>query len=126
MAMLLATLLAMYTFGRSCGFDRARVLRFAEESLPPIASVLLVVGAGGGFGRVLVTAGVDKAIAQVVGGFDMSPLVLGLGHRRAAAAGGRLLHCERGDVREHHGADDRDDAAASTGRCWSFRSGRAR
>ena len=77
MAMLLATLLALYTFGRSCGFDSARVLRFAEESLPPIASVLLVVGAGGGFGRVLVSAGVDKAIAQVVGGFQMSPLVLG-------------------------------------------------
>jgi len=77
MAMLLATLLALYTCGRSCGFDRDRVLRFAEESLPPIASVLLVVGAGGGFGRVLVSAGVDKAIAQVAGGFHMSPLLLG-------------------------------------------------
>jgi GntP family gluconate:H+ symporter len=77
MAMLLATLLALYTFGRSCGFDSARVLQFAEESLPPIAGVLLVVGAGGGFGRVLVASGVDRAIAQVVGGFQMSPLVLG-------------------------------------------------
>ena len=75
-AMLLATLLAMYTFGQACGFDRARLLQFGEESLPPIASLLLVVGAGGGFGRVLVTAGVDKAIAQLVGGFDLSPLVL--------------------------------------------------
>jgi GntP family gluconate:H+ symporter len=77
MAMLLATLLALYTFGRACGFDRGRILRFAEESLPPIAGVLLVVGAGGGFGRVLVTAGVDRAIAEVVGGFQLSPLVLG-------------------------------------------------
>jgi GntP family gluconate:H+ symporter len=77
MAMLLATLLALYTFGRACGFDRARILQFAEESLPPIAGVLLVVGAGGGFGRVLVAAGVDGAIAHVVGGFQLSPLVLG-------------------------------------------------
>ncbi len=77
MAMLLATLLALYTFGRACGFDRTRVLQFAEESLPPIAGVLLVVGAGGGFGRVLVASGVDRAIAQVVGGFELSPLVLG-------------------------------------------------
>ena len=76
-AMLLATLLAMYTFGRACGFDRARVLRFAEESLPPIAGVLLVVGAGGGFGRVLDAAGVDTAIAHAIGGFELSPLVLG-------------------------------------------------
>jgi gluconate:H+ symporter, GntP family len=76
-AMLLATLLAMYTFGRACGFDRARLLQFAEESLPPIAGVLLVVGAGGGFGRVLDAAGVDTAIAQAIGGLQLSPLVLG-------------------------------------------------
>jgi gluconate:H+ symporter, GntP family len=76
-AMLLATLLSLYTFGRSCGFDRSRLLRFAEESLPPIASVLLVVGAGGGFGRVLDAAGVDTAIAQAMGGLRLSPLVLG-------------------------------------------------
>jgi GntP family gluconate:H+ symporter len=75
-AMLLATLLAFLTFGTACGFDGKRLLQFAEESLPPIASVLLVVGAGGGFGRVLVTAGVDKAIAVIVGGLELSPLVL--------------------------------------------------
>jgi GntP family gluconate:H+ symporter len=75
--MLLATVLAMYTFGRACGFDRARLLRFAEESLPPIASVLLVVGAGGGFGRVLDAAGVDTAIAGAMAGLSLSPLVLG-------------------------------------------------
>jgi GntP family gluconate:H+ symporter len=77
MAMLLSTLLALITFGRACGFDRDRILRFAEESLPPIASVLLVVGAGGGFGRVLDVAGVDTAIAQAMGGLRLSPLVLG-------------------------------------------------
>jgi GntP family gluconate:H+ symporter len=77
MAMLLSTLLALLTFGRACGFDRDRILRFAEEALPPIASVLLVVGAGGGFGRVLDVAGVDTAIAQAMGGLRLSPLVLG-------------------------------------------------
>ena len=77
MAMLLSTLLALFTFGRSCGFDRTRILAFAEESLPPIASVLLVVGAGGGFGRVLDIAGVDTAIAQAMAGLSLSPLVAG-------------------------------------------------
>jgi GntP family gluconate:H+ symporter len=76
-AMLLATLVAMYTLGRGCGFDRARLSRFAEESVPPIAAVLLVVGAGGGFGRVLDVAEVDAAIAQAMGGLRLSPLVLG-------------------------------------------------
>lgn len=77
MALLAATLLALYTFGVARGFDRGRLLAFAEGSLPPIASVLLVVGAGGGFGRVLVAAGLDKAIANAAGGFELSPLVLG-------------------------------------------------
>ncbi len=45
-AMLVATLVAMYTFGRACGFGRARLLQFAEESLPPIAGVLLSWGRG--------------------------------------------------------------------------------
>ena len=54
-----------------------RILRFAEESLPPIASVLLVVGAGGGFGRVLDTAGVDTRDRAVRRRLALSPLVLG-------------------------------------------------
>ena len=101
-AMFLATLMSLVTFGRWCGLNlsprgappprglarrlraslgpqahRARLLRFAEESLPPIASVLLVVGAGGGFGRVLDAAGADTAIAHAMGGMELSPLVLG-------------------------------------------------
>lgn len=76
-AMMVATIVAIVTFGRSCGFSRVRLLEFAEQSLPPIAGVLLVVGAGGGFGRVLVTAHVDTAIAQAMGGLQLSPLVMG-------------------------------------------------
>jgi GntP family gluconate:H+ symporter len=77
MAMMLATLGAMFTFGRSCGFNRDTLLQFAEQSLTPIAGVLLVVGAGGGFGRVLDIAGVDTAIAQAMSGLQLSPIVLG-------------------------------------------------
>jgi GntP family gluconate:H+ symporter len=77
MAMLLSTLLALITFGAACGFDRERILQFAEEALPPIASVLLVVGAGGGFARVLDLAGIDTAIAQTMSATALSPLVLG-------------------------------------------------
>jgi GntP family gluconate:H+ symporter len=76
-AMLLATLLALYTFGTSCGFNRTHLLRAAEESVSAVANVFLVVGAGGGFGRVLDAAGVDTAIAQMMSGRSLSPLVLG-------------------------------------------------
>ena len=76
-AMLLAALLALYAFGTSCGFSRTRLLQFTEESLSSLAGVLLVVGAGGGFGRVLDAATVDTAIAQSMGGMPLSPMVFG-------------------------------------------------
>ena len=76
-AMLAAAFLSLYTFGTACGLDRARLLRFAEDAIPAVAGVLLVVGAGGGFGRVLDAAAVDSAIADVMGTLRLSPLALG-------------------------------------------------
>ena len=76
-AMLLATLLAIYTFGRGGGFPRWPLLLLPHSPLPPSACVLRVVGPGGGFGRVLDAAGVDTAIAQAMSGLALSPLVLG-------------------------------------------------
>jgi GntP family gluconate:H+ symporter len=76
-AMLAATLLSLFTFGRWCGLDRSTVLRFIEEAIPAVAGVLLVVGAGGGFGRVLDAAGLGTAIGDVMDTVRLSPLVLG-------------------------------------------------
>jgi GntP family gluconate:H+ symporter len=42
-----------------------------------VATVLLVVGAGGGFSKVLDVCGVGKAIAGVTEGLHLSPLLLG-------------------------------------------------
>ena len=74
-AMLLAVLVALVTFGLARGLKGPALLRLSEECLGPIASVLLVVGAGGGFGRVLAEAGVGQAIAAAVSSFDVPPLV---------------------------------------------------
>jgi GntP family gluconate:H+ symporter len=74
-AMLIATLAALRVFGTSCGFSLATIVRFVEDSLGPIASVLLIVGAGGGFGRVLEQAGVGQAIAAAASGLHMPILV---------------------------------------------------
>jgi GntP family gluconate:H+ symporter len=76
-ALLIATLVAGVAFGTACGFDRDTVLRFSEECVGPIANVLLVVGAGGGFGKVLDEAGVAQAIAAVSRDFAVPPLILG-------------------------------------------------
>lgn len=61
-ALLLATLLSLYTLGVRRGFSREQLLRFTNECLGPIAAVTLLVGAGGGFGRVLIDSGVSSVL----------------------------------------------------------------
>jgi len=74
-AMLCAVLFSFYSFGR--GFSRDAIAQFANDCLAPVASMLLVVGAGGGFSRVLDQGSVGKAIAELAQGAHLSPLMLG-------------------------------------------------
>lgn len=76
-AMTVSVIFALWSFGVARGFDGKTLLRFSNECLGPVAIILLVVGAGGGFNRVLVTAGVGDAIASFAEGFLISPLLLG-------------------------------------------------
>jgi len=76
-AMLLAVLFSFYSFGTSLGFSKDDILRFTNECLGPVATVLLVVGAGGGFSKTLEFSGVGKAITAAVVGAQFSPLLLG-------------------------------------------------
>jgi GntP family gluconate:H+ symporter len=74
-ALLAGTLVATYVFGTRRGLGGAELLAVAERALFPIASVLLIVGAGGGFGRVLDQAGIGGAITSAVSSLSLSPLV---------------------------------------------------
>jgi GntP family gluconate:H+ symporter len=76
-AMLAAVVLSLFTFGYNCGFGRAQILKFTEDCVGPAASIILVVGAGGGFSKVLDTVGAATAIADVVQRMGVSPLVFG-------------------------------------------------
>jgi len=76
-ALLLAVLMALYTFGSSCGFSRDQLLKFSNDCLGPVATIVLIVGAGGGFNRVINDSGAGKAIVQLVGSWPISPLLLG-------------------------------------------------
>jgi GntP family gluconate:H+ symporter len=76
-AMTLAFLFSCWSFGFARGFDKGQLLKFTNECLGPVAVVLLVVGAGGGFNRILVLSGVGNAIAGLVKDSVISPLVLG-------------------------------------------------
>lgn len=65
MALLLGVLVSFFTLGRLRGFSRETILRFSNECLAPTATITLLVGAGGGFGRVLQESGVSQALIGV-------------------------------------------------------------
>jgi GntP family gluconate:H+ symporter len=76
-ALLVAVIVGMFTLGVPAGFGKERISGIVAESLPPIASVMLIVAAGGGFKQTLVDAGVGKAITQAANGANISALLLG-------------------------------------------------
>ena len=75
-ALLIALLFSFWSLGYRQHFTRDQILKFANDCLGPTATILLVIGAGGGFNRVLLESGVGKAVADLALGSHASPLVL--------------------------------------------------
>jgi gluconate:H+ symporter, GntP family len=76
-ALLLGVMLAMWTLGHRAGFDRRGTSAVLGGSLPPIAGILLIVAAGGGFKQVLVDAGVGDVVANAARDANINALLLG-------------------------------------------------
>ncbi|MCG5074425.1 gluconate:H+ symporter [Paraburkholderia tagetis] len=76
-ALLIAVLVSFWTFGAQRGFNRAQIQKFCGDCLAPIAGITLIVGAGGGFGRVLMDGGISKEIVSVAQSAHLSPLLFG-------------------------------------------------
>ena len=76
-ALLLGVLLAMWTLGHRAGMDRRETSAVLGGSLPPIAGILLIVAAGGGFKQVLVDAGVGNVVADAAKDANINALLLG-------------------------------------------------
>jgi len=76
-AMTLAVLLAMVTFGYAVGLDGQKISARIGASVGPIAAVILIVGAGGGFKQTLIGAGVGDSVAKFANGTHLSILLLG-------------------------------------------------
>ncbi len=76
-ALLVAVLVSFITLGRMRGFSRETILKFSNECLAPTAHITLVIGAGGGFGRILQDSGVSQAIVAVALHAHVSLLLLG-------------------------------------------------
>jgi GntP family gluconate:H+ symporter len=76
-ALLIAVLVAMFTLGRGAGFSRERISSTVAKSLAPIAGIVFIVGAGGGFKQTLVDVGVGSAISSWADKLHLSALLLG-------------------------------------------------
>jgi gluconate:H+ symporter, GntP family len=76
-ALLAAVVVAMFTLGRAAGFTKERISATVDSSLMPIAGILLIVGAGGGFKQTLIDCGVGKMILDWSNGWHISALLLG-------------------------------------------------
>ena len=72
----LAVIYGIIAFGLGGAMNRETVSTSLTESLPPIAGILLIVGAGGGFKQVLIDTGIGTVIANAVEGSSVSVLVL--------------------------------------------------
>ncbi|GIM93400.1 GntP family permease [Paractinoplanes toevensis] len=76
-ALLFGVLLAMWSLGKRSGMDRRETNAVLGGSLPPIAGILLIVAAGGGFKQVLVDVGVGNVVADAAKDANINALLLG-------------------------------------------------
>lgn len=75
-ALTIAVIVAMFTLGRGSGMDRRQIAKTVEMSLPPIAGIVLIVAAGGGFKQSLIDTGIGTQLAEWAQGSGVSAIVL--------------------------------------------------
>lgn len=76
-ALTISVIVSFFTFGVARGFTSQQILKFSEDCLGPTATALLIVGAGGGFNKILVVSGVGDVISRAATSTQLSPLLLG-------------------------------------------------
>ncbi|HUC92811.1 MAG TPA: GntP family permease [Paenibacillus sp.] len=78
-ALLIATVYSFFSLGFFRGLSRETILKFSNDCLGPTATILLVIGAGGAFNRVLLDSGIGDYIADMATAAEISPILLGWG-----------------------------------------------
>jgi GntP family gluconate:H+ symporter len=76
-ALLVGVLVAMVAVGRPSGMNRGQINDSLGSGLPGVASIMLIVAAGGGFKAELTDSGVANVIADAAKGSHLSVLFLG-------------------------------------------------
>jgi gluconate:H+ symporter, GntP family len=75
-ALLIAVVVGMFTLGRGAGMTRDQLMKSVESGLPPVAGIILIVAAGGGFKQVLVDSGIGTLLANWAKGVHISIILL--------------------------------------------------
>ncbi|HET7822063.1 MAG TPA: SLC13 family permease [Ornithinibacter sp.] len=76
-ALLIAVIYCYIALGLGSGLDKSQVSESVGSALPAVASIILIVAAGGGFKQTLIDAGVGNVIKDWAEGVSISVLVLG-------------------------------------------------
>ena len=63
-ALLIAVIVGIFTLGRGAAMTRDQIVKCIDTSLPPVAGIILIVAAGGGFKQVLVDTGIGTMLAD--------------------------------------------------------------
>jgi len=75
-ALLIAVIVGILTLGPGAGMTRTEIMKSVESGLPPVAGIILIVAAGGGFKQVLVDTGIGTLLADWAKQVNISVLVL--------------------------------------------------
>ncbi|MGW1160844.1 GntP family permease [Streptomyces sp. NPDC002513] len=75
-ALLAAVIVGIFTLGRPAGFSKERIARTVDTGLAPIAGILLIVGAGGGFKQTLIDCGVGQMVLDISKNWSIPALLL--------------------------------------------------
>jgi len=75
-ALLISCFFSFYFLGFRQGVDKNAIKKFVDECIVPVGSIVLIIGAGGGFKQILIDSGIAKVIASASEGMHLSPLVL--------------------------------------------------
>ncbi|MGG1291053.1 gluconate:H+ symporter [Bacillus smithii] len=75
-ALLIACFAAFYFLGIRQGMSKKDIKKLTDQCLLPVGSIILIIGAGGGFKQILIDSGVGTTIGHMSQHLSLSPLVL--------------------------------------------------
>ncbi|WP_085524385.1 GntT/GntP/DsdX family permease [Tuberibacillus sp. Marseille-P3662] len=75
-ALLISVLVAFFTLKFNKKWNKGKFQAVAEHSLKPMAAIIFIIGAGGGFSGVLSAAGIGDVIGNISAALSVPPLVL--------------------------------------------------